>query len=60
MKMKGKGVHHTTQQVKPPSSPKMGNPSVDWPVEGNDVGLKQAKQSGKNRARTGFKSGHQW
>jgi len=60
MKMKGNGVHHTTQQVSPPSSPKLGNPSVDWPAEGEDVGLKQSKQSGKNRERKSFKEGHQW
>jgi len=60
--MKGmhNGTHHTTQQVKPPSSPKMGNPSVDWPAEGEDIGLKQSKQSGKNRERKSFKSGSQW
>ena len=60
MKMKGNGVHHTTQQVKPPSSPKLSNPSVDWPAEGEEVGLKQAKQSGKNRERKSFKPGSEW
>jgi len=57
---KGNGVCNTEQQVSPPGSPNVKNAATDWPSEGYDYGLKQSKQSGKNRERKSFSGGHQW
>lgn len=59
-KNKGQGTCHTEQAKAPPSTPKQGNHNVDWPAPGYDYGLKQDKQSGKNRDRGSFKGGSVW
>ena len=58
--MKMHGTEHTYQSTKPPSEPKQGNQSTDWPESGDNVSLKINKQSGKNRDRKSFSSGSQW
>ncbi len=58
--MKDHGTRHTEQPKAPPKVTNMKPHTTSWPAEGEDVGLKQSKQSGKNRERKSFKPGSQW